>query len=212
MNAPVNDSDARERLQLEAMKLFAAHGLDGTTTRMISEATDLNVSLISYYFGGKEGLYKAILQKHVQDVQLQAQGIFELTRMSDFTKETFVRLLSMVADTIIRENIEHPEMKNIVFREMTAGMPHAKEIFNEVFEQLGQAFMAFVELGKQKKFIRHDLNSRLFIMMFIHSLDFYIMSSRCDSHLAQDSFKLPQQSEDLRNHVIKILLEGSFTK
>ena len=50
---------SRERLLSEALRLFAEQGFAKTSTRAIAQAAGVNISAISYYFGDKEGLYRA---------------------------------------------------------------------------------------------------------------------------------------------------------
>lgn len=50
---------ARTRLLLAALKLFADHGFAKTSTREIAQAAGTNVAAIRYYFGDKAGLYRA---------------------------------------------------------------------------------------------------------------------------------------------------------
>lgn len=52
--------DARERLLQAALKLFAQQGFTKTSTRELAEAAQVNVASISYYFGDKAGLYRAV--------------------------------------------------------------------------------------------------------------------------------------------------------
>jgi AcrR family transcriptional regulator len=51
---------SRERLLQAALALFAQHGFSKTSTREIAEAAQTNVAAISYYFGDKAGLYRAV--------------------------------------------------------------------------------------------------------------------------------------------------------
>jgi AcrR family transcriptional regulator len=53
-------AEARNRLLDAAMRLFAEHGFAKTSTRDIAEAAQVNISSISYYFGDKAGLYRAV--------------------------------------------------------------------------------------------------------------------------------------------------------
>jgi len=46
------------RLIESAMQCFAAHGFEGTSIREIAVGAQANASLVSYYFGGKAGLYQ----------------------------------------------------------------------------------------------------------------------------------------------------------
>jgi|GEM_PF-146266 len=52
-------AQARERLLLVALRLFAEGGFAKTSTRAIAQAAGVNIAAISYYFGDKAGLYAA---------------------------------------------------------------------------------------------------------------------------------------------------------
>ena len=51
---------SRERLLQAGLRLFADQGFSKTSTRDIAEAAQTNVAAISYYFGDKAGLYRAV--------------------------------------------------------------------------------------------------------------------------------------------------------
>ncbi len=53
--------ESRGRLLLAALRLFAENGFSKTSTREIALAARANVAAISYYFGDKAGLYRAVL-------------------------------------------------------------------------------------------------------------------------------------------------------
>jgi AcrR family transcriptional regulator len=51
---------ARNRLLDASMRLFAERGFAKTSTREIATRAGVNISAISYYFGDKAGLYRAV--------------------------------------------------------------------------------------------------------------------------------------------------------
>jgi AcrR family transcriptional regulator len=55
-----------------AAGLFAQNGFDGVSVRDICSALGLNSSIVSYYFGGKRGLYLAVLRRLFQTLANQA--------------------------------------------------------------------------------------------------------------------------------------------
>jgi AcrR family transcriptional regulator len=59
--------DARERLIRAAVEIFAENGFNATTTRMLADRAQVNLSAIPYYFRSKEGLYQAAVA-HIADV------------------------------------------------------------------------------------------------------------------------------------------------
>ena len=61
---PSRDPDATRRRILDAAEQeFAAHGLSGARVDAIAARTDTNVRMIYYYFGSKDGLYRAVLER-----------------------------------------------------------------------------------------------------------------------------------------------------
>ena len=57
--AGARGEEMRNRLLEAAIGIFARHGFDGASTRMLARAAGANLQAIPYYFGGKEGLYLA---------------------------------------------------------------------------------------------------------------------------------------------------------
>ncbi|MCE2914551.1 MAG: CerR family C-terminal domain-containing protein [Rubrivivax sp.] len=52
--------DTRQRLLNAALRLFAEQGFAKTSTRELAEAAQVNIAAISYHFGDKAGLYRAV--------------------------------------------------------------------------------------------------------------------------------------------------------
>lgn len=54
--------DTRDRLIRAGLTLFSRQGLDGVRTRQLVDEAGVNQSAIPYHFGGKEGVYAAVLE------------------------------------------------------------------------------------------------------------------------------------------------------
>lgn len=58
------DAERTQQALVDAAEVeFAAKGLAGARVSEIAERAGVNKQLISYYFGGKEGLYQALLER-----------------------------------------------------------------------------------------------------------------------------------------------------
>ena len=55
-------TDSREALIEAALACFAKYGYDATSIRLVASMAGKNSSLISYYFKGKEGLYREVFR------------------------------------------------------------------------------------------------------------------------------------------------------
>lgn len=58
--------DTRTRLIEEALRIFGEHGYRAATTRELAGAASTTLPSLSYYFGGKEGLYVACAESVVE--------------------------------------------------------------------------------------------------------------------------------------------------
>lgn len=58
--------DTRRRILETALEIFAAEGYEGASTRHLAERAGVNLPAIQYYFGSKEGLYRAVIEHIVQ--------------------------------------------------------------------------------------------------------------------------------------------------
>jgi len=70
----ISHQETRGCLVEAALTCFAKYGYDATSIRLIATAAGKNSSLISYYFKGKEGLYREVFQ-HLLDRFFPAPGV-----------------------------------------------------------------------------------------------------------------------------------------
>jgi AcrR family transcriptional regulator len=61
-----NGDETRERIISAAERLFAENGVDAVSLRQIMMAARVNTALISYHFGTREGLLRAIFRRRVE--------------------------------------------------------------------------------------------------------------------------------------------------
>ncbi len=74
--SPRSDGEqTRERLLHTGLRLFAQQGFANTSTREIAEAANTNVAAISYYFGDKAGLYRAVFLEPIDTPPQDLSGL-----------------------------------------------------------------------------------------------------------------------------------------
>jgi len=67
-------AQAREALIAHGTRIFATKGFAAASTREICQAAGANVAAIHYYFGDKEGLYRAVLTAPIEAIADQFDG------------------------------------------------------------------------------------------------------------------------------------------
>lgn len=96
--------DTRRRLIEAALEVFAAEGYEGATTRMLAKQAMVKLPAIPYYFGSKEGLYRAV----VDDIVERVEGILAPTakraraalKDKKLSREALLALLSDLLDAL----------------------------------------------------------------------------------------------------------------
>lgn len=61
--------ESRARIVEAAGQLFADRGFDGVSVRALAQRAGVNAAAINYHFGGKEGLYHAVLRTLIDDTE-----------------------------------------------------------------------------------------------------------------------------------------------
>lgn len=90
----------RARLIAAGFTLFSEHGLGGVRTRTLADTAGVNQSAIPYHFGGKEGVYAAVIDHLVSELSA-AVGPFGPARIAD-VMERFTRAILRGAEARAR--------------------------------------------------------------------------------------------------------------
>ncbi len=75
-------SQKRNLILSVAEKLFAQHGIESTSVRSITEEAGVNVASINYYFGSKDGLIEAVVERRTEALSSEA-----MTRLDALEKK-----------------------------------------------------------------------------------------------------------------------------
>jgi len=141
--------DTRRRILEAALHLFAAHGYEGTSTRQIAEDAVVNLPAIQYYFGNKEGLYRAIIHDITADTDRHMSPVLERVRAAlddaDISRETLTALLGEMVETfvVLVTSGPHVDSRRLIFAraevEETPGLDvlhenGMRQIFNPCLE------------------------------------------------------------------------------
>lgn len=96
--------DARRRLIQAGMEIFGIYGYEAASTRLLAEKAGVNLAAIPYYFGSKEGLYRAVAE-HVaayvdQPMLLTVQRIEAALKNPQLSREDALGLLQELFDKL----------------------------------------------------------------------------------------------------------------
>lgn len=104
-------SDKQKNILNVAQRLFACHGFAGTSVRDIAKEAEVNIAMISYYFGSKEKLLEAIFRRHAESVRLQIESILYNTDLTPLQK------VEKLIDHYIEKYFSKQDFHRLVMRE-----------------------------------------------------------------------------------------------
>ncbi|MDQ6817115.1 MAG: TetR family transcriptional regulator [Actinomycetota bacterium] len=149
----IRDADrSREAILETAERLFAQFGYDGASLSEIGADAGLSRGTPSYYFGSKEDLYIAVLDRAFTARQAATQAAFEPVHGWCRGTEGLDALriaLAHAADRYLRFLVEHPSFVQLVMREELAGgsRMRARTALSTALED---AFGALRRAGRQR--------------------------------------------------------------
>lgn len=120
---------AREQLLAQATRIFAAKGFAAASTREICEAAGVNVAAIHYYYGDKEGLYRAVLLRPIAEMTQSFGAFDDPTLPFEHTMRMFIAPFLAMADD------EQADLEAQVMRLHLREMIEPSAVFREVTEQ-----------------------------------------------------------------------------
>ncbi|WP_415328227.1 TetR/AcrR family transcriptional regulator [Chryseobacterium sp. MMS23-Vi53] len=134
-----------ENILFAAEKLFAEKGFEGTSTREIAKAANVNISMISYYFGSKEKLYEKLVEYRMNEGQFFSKDIIERTDINDWEK------VEKIVDQFAGKVRNHKCFYRIMQREqLHAENPQIVEFLKETKMGFLTMYSKILESGLQK--------------------------------------------------------------
>lgn len=192
--------DTRQQLIDAAIKVFAKLGYDGATVKDLADEAGVNVSLVSYYFNGKEGLYRECIETFGVSKLAFIEKI--LSPPKNFEEMKFK--LSLWLEHVLDTHVEQPDITTIIHRECESQLPVARDIFQRTFQKTMGKLMEFFEVSQKHGLIRKEFDPKLFGLLTFSGV-IHIASHR---HLLKEFFGYDLEKPEVRKKIVEIQLES----
>lgn len=147
----------RDRILHTAIGLFAKHGFEGCSVKMICDQAGVNISSVSYHFGGKDQLYQECLRQFGKarlEITLRILSIGDLqAHSSSPTRIGYFTRLDLFVEEMIRCQFEETNLVLMIHRELESDMSRSLDVFKKTFHKVFEAFVRFIEIGITHRFL-----------------------------------------------------------
>ena len=180
---------------------FAAHGYRGARLDEIAKSADANIRMIYHYFGNKEGLYLAVLEKaygelrdHEKTLRIDdlppVEAIEQLFRFTFFYFDGNRQLISILTC----EN-----QQNAQFLSRSSRVP---DLSSPLLVSIGKV----LRRGAREKLLRPDLDAlQLYVTMVALSY-IHISNAPTLSYIFQADISAPQWRDQRFDHALAMLM------
>ncbi|MDN3677349.1 TetR family transcriptional regulator [Flavobacterium paronense] len=135
-----------------AEQLFAEEGFDGTSIRDIAKKANINIAMISYYFGSKEKMLEALVLNRISDMRLQLESLY------NENIPPFAKVDKMVELYINRINKNRCIYQILHFEFSTKKRELNFDGFNEMKKNNLETFKNIIKEGQDSGEFQQDIN------------------------------------------------------
>jgi AcrR family transcriptional regulator len=153
-----------------AEKLFASQGFHGTSVRDIAHEADVNIAMISYYFGSKEKLIEAIFLKRIYAWKLMLEHFLKDNSLS------FIDRFDRLVETYVQRVIGNPCFHLMMMRAQIQTDIKVNELIHENKKEVYGVINGFIKEG-QASGVFNDVDGIMMVSTLIGTTN-HIMSTK----------------------------------
>ncbi|MBQ0908036.1 TetR/AcrR family transcriptional regulator [Flavobacterium sp. F-328] len=186
-----NFNDKQIQILQVAETLFAEKGFDGTSIRAIAKLAQINIAMVSYYFGSKERLLEALLIYRTTDLKKQLENLLQ----EDL--QPLEKINKLIELYISRISSNKGIYRILHFEFSSKKREQNLEVFTELRKGNLKALESIIKEGQQKGIFRKDVIIPLITPTILGTFFHFHMNKSFFQNLLQ------LHTEDLYNNYIK---------
>lgn len=180
---------------------FAARGLAGARMDSIAERAGLNKRLIYYYFGSKDDLFLAVLERVYADIRAAEQRL-HLDEIEP------VEAIRQLVSFTWHYYLEHPEFITLLNSENLHGASHLKrsDRIQEMNSPLVQLLATVLERGKKDDLFRAGVDPVQLYISIASLCYFYLSNNHTLSAIFGRDLRAPKAMAQRLSHMTDLVL------
>ena len=196
----MSKADCRSRLVEVGTRLFAERGLHGVSIRELSQAAGTRISMVSYCFGGKEGLYAAVLEGQF--------ACFEQIDALHQERGEPLQLLETYLRWTIQRHRNNPHLLRFYTSELTNPTAFFPSIVAPAISKVIRVLSEVIEDGVQLGVFRKEIHAVNASLALAGMVNYFFLSLLATESLISHA---PEQDEQLVQQYLLIFTKGIMT-
>jgi AcrR family transcriptional regulator len=193
--------ESRERILRAALQTFAEKGFDGGSTREIASGAGVNHGLIPYYFGSKEKLWRACVDRAFQQIESGLGALLSDPSIRD-ERDRAARLIRAHVQFVAR----NPEFVRLMHDEGKRRGPRMRWIVDRHVKPMYAAITSLLERGRSQGALSIDMPPVHFFYVVVGAVSvIFHQAEECKRVSGVDPFD-PQVVENHARAIEQLLL------
>lgn len=203
--------DKKDHILDVAERVFSDMGFDGASTRMISGEAGVNMAMLNYYFGSKEGLFLAVIERKITSFQNILQILGNDENISSWQKiESYIEIYG---ERVVNNNC----FQKLLYQELTMNRRTelAEKIRNILMKSVSELFKIMQE-GINNGEFHQDTDMQMVVSTLYGTKNFILntplMSSTMLGYDITDEKVVEEQFKPRIKTYLKNLLKAYLVK
>ena len=179
--------------------MFAEKGYHETSVRDIAKRAGVNPSLINYHFGGKEELYRTILEQ----AGITSASRFHRILGSVDSQDEFAFRFKMMVEELVKGSIHNFDIQRIIEQVIHNQGDIGEEVFRERHFSILQNIISFIKNAQEKDYIRSDIDARLVGLMIVA----FVRNISLMRHAIKNFMSLDIENDDMQQETVNTLMK-----
>lgn len=195
-------SDKRQHLLDIAEVLFAQHGYEAVSIRQLAAEANVNIAMVSYYFGSKDKLFEALIESKIP----RSRAALELLASSELSPW---EKISQTIDLYVEKFFTGRNFHRVIMREMSLlQRPDNVKLILGYMTRNMELIRGFILEGQEKGVFRY-VDVELTIASIFGSLSTVVNNSSLMCAMLQekdlDGIYTEQHKTRFKNHLKSLL-------
>ncbi|SEO14808.1 transcriptional regulator, TetR family [Salinihabitans flavidus] len=193
----------RMQLLSAAQTAFSEAGLKGARIDAIAQRAGVNKQLVYHYFGSKDGLYSAVLEKVYTEIRESETKL----RLEAFPAEEAMRRLIVFSYDYLADN---PDFVRLLADENAHGGRHlnASDTVIDLNTPIIELIAETLDRGVQEGIFRIGLDPLHLYLSIAGMSFFYFANIHTISRIFGRNFDAPEAREERRAHIVDFVMNA----
>ncbi len=199
----------RERILEAGEDEFARKGYDGARLRDVADAAKVHHALLHHYYGDKEGLFRAVIERAIERLSTKAYVLLR-------SEKAFGELLAEYIDILVDYYADNRNLVQMFrFATLDEGSPAyamCEEIARSMLLPLLEATANRVSWAQRDGVVRSDIEPKRLVTLAIGAGAYIFEEDRICSIFLEEEVRTKEARKAQKAAAIKVLTAGLLLK